>query len=75
MIESIHSIHMEMKEDEVLLWQKYFLEHDLEPAFCQMDEPVYRRQDFLDYNLFQEYIHLDYMDYFQMVSAYSDFYV
>ena len=32
---------MEMKEDEVLLWQKYVLEHDLEPAFCQMDEPVY----------------------------------
>ncbi|MBR3031882.1 MAG: leucine-rich repeat protein [Clostridiales bacterium] len=32
---------MEMKEDEVLLWQKYFLERGLEPAFCQMEEPVY----------------------------------
>ncbi|MBP5416969.1 MAG: leucine-rich repeat protein [Clostridiales bacterium] len=32
---------MEMHPDEVLLWQKYFLEHGLEQAFRQMEEPVY----------------------------------
>ena len=32
---------MEMNPDEVLLWQKYFLERGLEQAFCQMAEPVF----------------------------------